>query len=73
MSIYESTEWKQYELDLLNHKARIKNKRDFLDAVLRFVEIFGIESTRRDFNTELDRELFMDAPNEPGYYRANND
>lgn len=30
------------------------------------------EDYRRAYN-EWQRSLFMDAPNEPGYYRANND
>ena len=56
----------QYETDLKEHKEhceKIKPKREnYL--------------TKQAFSTDMsewDRKLSMDAPNKPGYYRANND
>lgn len=56
----------KYEKDLKDHQdycAKIKPKRESY-------------LTEQAFNTDMsewDRKVSMDAPNKPGYYRANND
>lgn len=62
-----------YIMELNNHKARIANKRAFLNQVVESVSQIGPEATLAKFNRLLDESLSMDAPNPPGYYRANND
>ena len=66
-------QWDKYELDLQNHEARIAYQRDFLNNILMYCEANGFNATKQKFESELDRALSMDAPNKPGYYRANND
>ena len=66
-------QWERYELEKKNHETHIQNQKDFLQAVLSSVDEHGMEKTFRMFNDDLNKSLSMDAPNEPGYYRANND
>ena len=65
-------QWDAYEIEKAEHEAycdRIEPKeKDFTDE-------FGCLDERA-YNMamrEWDRVRLMDAPNEPGYYRANND
>lgn len=66
-------QWDKWLLDMRNHVARVNRRREFLTAICDSVEKWGVEHTEKVFNAELDRELSMDRPNEPGYYRAAND
>lgn len=66
-------QWDRYEMDQRNHEAWIKSRREFLEAVLSHADQHGSMSAFEHFNNELDMKLSMDAPNRPGYYRANND
>jgi hypothetical protein len=66
-------QWDQYELDQKNHEAWVDGRREFMNDILSYVETHGIEETRAKFNGLLGDIFFMDAPNKPGYYRANND
>ena len=55
-----------YERDLKSHEERVKREEPIRNNF----------STEQDFKTawrEWDKMRFMDAPNKPGYYRANND
>ena len=66
-------QWDRYELDQRNHEAWIKSRREFLVSVLSHCDHHGSQSAFEYFTRELDMKLSMDAPNKPGYYRANND
>jgi len=66
-------QWERYEMDKKNHEAMIQNKRNFLFDVLKHVEEYGVDNTRRWFEDEILKEWSMNAPNKPGYYMANND
>lgn len=66
-------QWERYELDQKNHESRIQNKRDFLQAVIDYSTTHTLTQTYEHFAAELDMAQSMDAPDEPGYYRANND
>lgn len=66
-------QWDQYQLDSKNHTAFIQGRREFMERILVSVAEIGIDQTQRKFNSELNRAWSMDAPNSPGYYRANND
>ena len=66
-------QWEKYQIELKNHQAWIQGRREFLMQILKSVFENGIGPTEQKFNRELDQSLSMDAPNEPGYYRANND
>lgn len=66
-------QWDQYFMDARNHSARVKYLREFMISILAHAQEKGIESAYKKFNHELDMKLSMDAPNKPGYYRANND
>lgn len=66
-------QWERYVTDKRNHEARIRNKRAFLHDVLEHAEKHGAKEALKHFYHEIDKEQFMDAPNPPGYYRANND
>lgn len=66
-------QWDQYELDQKNHEAWIKGRKEFLVDVLSHADQHGSQSAFEYFTKLLDDKLSMDAPNKPGYYRANND
>jgi hypothetical protein len=66
-------QWDKYELDQRNHEAWVKGRRDYLECILSTVQNYSIDYARSYFNRLLDETLSMDAPNKPGYYRANND
>ena len=66
-------QWDRYELDKLNHDAFVSGRRQFLARVLIYAEQNGIDAAEKYFTEELNRAHSMDAPNEPGYYRATND
>lgn len=66
-------QWERYDMDKRNHEARIHNKTTFLNDVLKYAKEYGIENTEKHFKDKINQEWSMDAPNMPGYYRANND
>lgn len=66
-------QWEAYEMELKNFKARIQSKRTFLKAILTYAEKYGVEQADGYFTMELDMAESCDAPNKPGYTRANND
>lgn len=66
-------QWNNYEMERLNHEARIRNKREFLLRVTTRCHSVGPGVAFAEIMIEIDKESSMDAPNEPGYYRANND
>lgn len=66
-------QWDQYELDLKNFEAFVNGRREFADKCFGLIEKFDLKKARDIIHNELDQSLSMDAPNKPGYYRANND
>jgi hypothetical protein len=72
-------QWDQYHIDVKNHEKFIEDYKFFLNRITRHLEWMKPNNTwtTRDIlvaiSDEIDRSHSMDAPNKPGYYRANND
>lgn len=66
-------QWAQYQMDLKNHQNWCKDREQFAEYVIDLCFIKGNEEALKQIKKEIERIWFMDAPNEPGYYRANND
>jgi hypothetical protein len=72
-------QWTKYELDVKAHKAFIEDYRFFLNRITRHLEWMKPNNTWTTVDIlaaigrEIDKSESMDAPNKPGYYRANND
>jgi len=75
--------WSQYHESLKEHDHFIKNYKFFLERIcnhLKFVNngdtsdhSWSVDEIRSTITSEIHKCQSMDAPNEPGYYRANND
>ena len=59
-------QWKQYEAELREHEERVERERP--DP-----ENYPSEAAYMSAVSEWKMMRSCDAPNEPGYYRANND
>jgi hypothetical protein len=74
-----SPEWQRYYADLERHERFYKDYKFFLNRITRHLEWMKPNNTWTTvdilvaINNEIDRGASMDAPNKPGYYRANND
>lgn len=75
-----SPEWQKYYYELQKHEQFYDNYRIFLDRILNFLDgnngpncTWTTAHIRKIISSEIDRAHSMDAPNKPGYYRANND
>jgi hypothetical protein len=74
-----SPEWQKYYEDLEKHKEFYRSYQFYLDRILRHLEFtrpsntWTSEDIRKVISSEIDMALSCDAPNKPGYYRANND
>lgn len=66
-------EMERYELDLRNHKAYCNDHLKFAETVIELVKQFGPERATEKVKNVISEMRFIDAPNKPGYYRANND
>ena len=72
-------EWEKYYADLDRHEEFYNSYKFYLDRMLRHLEwrkpsnTWTTEEIRKEISDEISRALSMDAPNKPGYYRANND
>jgi hypothetical protein len=72
-------QWADYREDLMAHEQFISNYKFFLERIVKHLEWVGKEKTwtPEEIHTvmlnEIKKSHSMDAPNEPGYYRANND
>lgn len=75
-------EWQKYYADLERHEQFIKNYKFFLDRIVTHLNWLGERRKRNEWTpddiarvlgSEIDQSWSMDAPNKPGYYRANND
>lgn len=75
-------QWERYELDLKAHEAFIANYKFFLDRIVTYLEWQSGRIGKTSFTpaeikdwvgSEIIASSSMDAPNKPGYTRANND
>lgn len=72
-------QWEQYERDLKAHEEHIKQYRFFLDRIVNHLKwkdsskLWTHEAISNLIMAEIDMSSSCDAPNKPGYYRANND
>jgi hypothetical protein len=72
-------EWQKYYADLEKHEHFIKDYRFFLHRITRHLEWLRPSNTWTTVDIlvaiedELNKSQSMDAPNAPGYFRANND
>lgn len=66
-------EMERYELEVHNHNAFCDNRLKFAETVIELVKQFGPERATEKVKNVISEMRFMDAPNKPGYYRANND
>ena len=74
-------DWDDYELKVKVHKKFIENYRFFLDRIVNHLkwkqggqkESWTPDEIHKVMTSEIDMAASMDAPNKPGYYRANND
>lgn len=73
------TTQEQYEKDLAAHNVFIERYRLYLDRIYKHMEwkkkgeSFTADEMRRIMTAEIDMASSCDAPNKPGYERANND
>jgi DNA polymerase III alpha subunit len=66
-------QWDRYEIERKNHHAMQDYKQSFANDIFLLVETHGIEKAKERIKEAISMARSMDAPNEPGYYRANND
>jgi len=72
-------QWDDYEIKVEAHEKFIADYRFYLDRIcnhLKWVDpnkAWVPEEIRERISSEIRMSHSMDAPNEPGYYRANND
>lgn len=69
-------ELEDYELQVKVHKKHVENYRFFLDRIVNHLDsnsLYSTKAIKEIMTAEIDRVQSMDAPNKPGYYRANND
>ncbi len=76
------TDIEKYEQDVKAHDHFIERYRFYLDRLVNHLEWQGKrvnkatwtpDEIRALMTSEIDMASSMDAPNKPGYYRANND
>lgn len=75
-------QWDQYEIEVNDHEKFIEHYKFFLDRIVNYLEWQGPRMNKTSFTPSEIRDFVsseiisadsMDAPNKPGYYRANND
>ena len=72
-------QWERYNLELVQHEQFITNYKLYLDRIFRHLQFvdpnksWSLGEIRKTMLSEIDKCQSMDAPNKPGYYRANND
>lgn len=72
-------QWDRYCEDLKRHEEFIRNYKFFLDRICNHMESRGKNLTwtsdylRKTIASEIEMAESVDAPNPPGYTRANND
>lgn len=69
-----SQDWKRYAEELERHELFCKHMKIAFDRAIWLLEhCDNLEFIKTTLYEELSRTQSMDAPNMPGYYRANND
>lgn len=73
----------RYEEEVKSHEEYIKNYRHFLEKIVNHMKwhdkrysmthTWTPDDILDFFTKEIDQAESMDAPNRPGYFRANND
>jgi hypothetical protein len=72
-------QWDRYHIEVADHEKFIKDYKFFLERICRHLDwvnkekAWTPEEIRKVMYSEIDKAHSMDAPNEPGYYHANND
>jgi hypothetical protein len=72
-------QWADYKEELMAHEQYISNYKFFLERIVSYLEFaqpnagWTTDEIKIAITTEIKRAHSMDAPNKPGYYRANND
>lgn len=72
-----AAQWDQYTIDMARHKENMRLKKIHFEQALFVIEKIVSHEQLLKIQSNLASELSMsdscDAPNKPGYYRANND
>jgi len=72
-------QWLDYEVKKKAHELFIHNYKFFLNRIVRHLEFvqpgkqWTLEEMQHTIMNEIKMSDSIDAPNKPGYYRANND
>jgi hypothetical protein len=66
-------QWEDYRMQYENFHAKMDNKFAFAKRIFDLIETYNKETAERITMEDLSKERSLDAPNKPGYYRANND
>ncbi len=72
-------QWDEYQKKCQAHEDYIAKYRFYLARICSYLEwkkpsqTWTVDEIRSTIEREIDMASSMDAPNEPGYYRANND
>ena len=72
-------EWQEYYRRLKAHEEFYDDYKFYLDRILRHLNFLRVDHAwttdeiRSRMSAEIDMAMSCDAPNKPGYYRANND
>jgi hypothetical protein len=72
-------QWERYEAEVKAHEQFIERYRFYLDRIVNHLKwkrpdhIWTPEEIKSVMESEIRMADSMDAPNKPGYYRANND
>lgn len=72
-------QWDRYKEDLAKHTQFINDYKFFLNRICRHLQFVSNSKAWTTaeimdvISKEINKASSMDAPNEPGYYRANND
>lgn len=72
-------QWERYNLEIAQHRQFIENYKLYLDRIFRHLQFiepdkaWTLGEIRKTILDEIHRCESMDAPNKPGYFRANND
>lgn len=66
-------QWDRYQIELKNHEAFCDFKQSWANDIFLLIEAHGLEKAKEKVKSAIDMARSMDAPNYPGYYRANND
>ncbi len=66
-------EWRDYEIKLANHNNWCDSRLQLANDLILLTQTVGPEEAFARIKKMIEEKRSMDAPNPPGYYRANND